>query len=234
MPRCRRSGRRFERRTFVYHYHADDRFKLPPEALIVLADENPRWRPTTYAVALKRTRLTFEVTPVKLLDWRGREDELRSHPNVMALFVLAHLEALRTRGDDEERARVKLDLYRRLVDRKLDDQDRYHWHKFLDWLLPLPLPMEKALLEEVRSYAGEKKMPYVTSAEKLARMDGLLEGLRTALTIKFGEGGLALMPSLQQVYEPDSLAAILKATADAATLDDVRKLLPATGEQAPS
>src|SRR4051812_27119703 len=45
----------FERRVFVYHYRGDDRFGLPTEMLVVLADDDPAWRPTTYAVQLKYT-----------------------------------------------------------------------------------------------------------------------------------------------------------------------------------
>ncbi|MFO0841790.1 MAG: hypothetical protein U0797_05230 [Gemmataceae bacterium] len=122
----------FERRVFVYHYRGDDRFGLPPEAVVILADDDPDWRPTRYAVQLRRTRLTFEFDPVKLLDWDGRKDELRGHANPAALFVLAHLESRRTAGDDAERARVKLDLILRLHARKLDAEELRHWYRYLD------------------------------------------------------------------------------------------------------
>jgi hypothetical protein len=57
----------FERRMFIYQYRGDDRFGLPMEALVILADESPSWRPTKYLVKLKRTSLTFQFKPVKLL-----------------------------------------------------------------------------------------------------------------------------------------------------------------------
>src|SRR5436190_238892 len=42
----------FPRRVYVYHYRSDDRFSGPPESLVVLADDDPGWRPTTYEVRL--------------------------------------------------------------------------------------------------------------------------------------------------------------------------------------
>jgi hypothetical protein len=99
----------FERRASIYHYRGDDRFGIPPDALVILADNDPTWRPTTYQVQLKRTKLTFEFQPVKLLDWADRKDELREHENPMGLFILAHLEAQRTHNDEAERARIKLE-----------------------------------------------------------------------------------------------------------------------------
>src|SRR3954471_20859618 len=38
----------FERRVYVYGYRSDDRFGIPAEALVVLADDNSTWRPTRY------------------------------------------------------------------------------------------------------------------------------------------------------------------------------------------
>jgi hypothetical protein len=34
----------FERRVYVYHYRADDRFGLPAEELVLLADDDPDWQ----------------------------------------------------------------------------------------------------------------------------------------------------------------------------------------------
>ena len=59
----------------TYHYRADDRFGLPPEAVVILADDDPDWRPNAYAVRLEITKLTFEFEPIKILDWAGRKPD---------------------------------------------------------------------------------------------------------------------------------------------------------------
>jgi hypothetical protein len=227
----------FERRVYVYHYRGDDRFGLPVESLVVLADEDPGWRPTTYSVQLKYTRLTFEFKPVKLLDWAGRREELASHPNPMGLFVLAHLEAQRTRQDVEERAAAKLGLILKLLERKLDGEEMRHWYKYLDWFLDLPPELERQVWAKVGRHEQEGKMPFVTFAERYGEekglrkgeLKGLLAGLEAILEVKFKEEGLALMPALRQVEEPATLEAILNEARKAVSLEDVRRHLPNGG-----
>jgi hypothetical protein len=221
--------REFPRRVYVYNYRSDDRFGGPPESLVVLADDDPNWRPTTYEVRLHYVKMTFEFEPVKLLDWAGREQELRDHPNPMGLFVLAHLEARRTQKDDAERARVKLDLLVRLAARKLDDEETRQWHRFLDWFLDLPEAIDNNVYAQASAQSKEKGMAFITFPErrgiKLGRIDGLLAGLEAVLEVKFQQAGLALMPELRQINDPDRLAAVLQAVRTAASLDDVRALL---------
>src|SRR5207249_4371392 len=130
-----------------------------------------------YRVQLKRTRLTFEFEPVKVLDWADREEELREHPNPVALFVLAHLKSQRTREDPDERARVKLDLILRLHERKLDAEELRQWYRYLDWLLALPKEHESRVWDEVERAEKEKQMPFITYAERHGMERGLEKGL---------------------------------------------------------
>lgn len=81
----------FPRRVFVYGYWGFDRFGVPMDHLVILTDDDPKWRPTTFEVVKKRSRLTLTFNPVKVLDWAGREEELLAHPNAVGLFVQAHL-----------------------------------------------------------------------------------------------------------------------------------------------
>lgn len=45
-------------------------------------------------------------------------------------------------------------------------------YSFVDWVLTLPEALEKIFLEDLRTYEKEKKMPYITSAERLGRKEG--------------------------------------------------------------
>ncbi|MFN3691116.1 MAG: hypothetical protein ACK4UU_09355, partial [Fimbriimonadales bacterium] len=87
----------FPLRMFVYHYHILDAYNHPEViSLAVLADNDPNWRPNTYEKVNLATRLVFEFTSVKLLDFD--EQALEQSPNPFALVVLAHLRSLKTRG----------------------------------------------------------------------------------------------------------------------------------------
>jgi hypothetical protein len=141
----------FCRRVYVYNYRAHDQFNLPVESLVILGDDNPNWRPSQHVERHDYSETTFAFRPVKLLDWAERKDELRGHENPMALFILAHLEAQRTHGDDQERARVKLDLLVRLAKRKLEADEIRTWNRYLDWLLDLPPELETRVAEQAKA-----------------------------------------------------------------------------------
>jgi hypothetical protein len=72
-------------------------------------------------------------------------------------------------------------------------------------------------------------MPYIAFPERYGReqgqIQGRLEGLEAALEIKFQEAGLALMPELSKIEDPDRLGAILQAVRKAASLEEIRPLL---------
>jgi hypothetical protein len=122
----------FERRMHIYNYRAEDRFGQPVASLAILVDEDPNWRPTRYVAGFYpikrrptqeeqgqgpdtpmrprrrryRAERTLRFLMVKLIDFRGREAELEALDNPMGLFVVAHLEGLRTRSNPEERGRT--------------------------------------------------------------------------------------------------------------------------------
>src|SRR5262249_53044070 len=148
--------------------------------------------------------------PVKLLDWAERKDDLRDHENPMALFILAHLESMRTKVDDQERARVKLDLLVRLAKRKLEADEVRTWNRYLGWLLRLPPELETRIREEARNLTQENEMEktvdgmtwpnFISYPERLGmqkgEIKGRLEGLEGLLEAKFQQAGLDLMPEL--------------------------------------
>src|SRR5262249_16258445 len=126
----------FARRVEVYNYRARDQFALPVQSLVILGDDSPKWRPTTHAEEHDYSGHAVAFRLAKLLDWADKKDELRGMENPMGLFILAHLEAQRTQGDDQERARVKLDLLLRLAARKLDGEETRQWNRYLGWFFP--------------------------------------------------------------------------------------------------
>ena len=68
-------------------------------------------------------------------------------------------------------------------------------------------------------------MSYVTSFERIARREGLREGIEVALAIRFGDEGLKLMPEIHEIHYLAQLQAILKALGNAASLEEVRMIM---------
>jgi hypothetical protein len=219
----------FPRRMHVYNYRADERFGQHVVSVVFFCDDDPSWKPTCYVATQYGCTRTLEWVAVKLLDWRGREAELERHPNPIALFVLADLESRRTRGDAEERARVKLRLISLLHERKMEAEAVLHWYRYFDWFLPLPEELEARLWQEVRRQEEGSKMPFVTFAERYGRQQGLRAGLEVALELKYGAEGAAFLAGLPALTNAETLEALLQAIKAGASLDDLRKLLPANG-----
>jgi hypothetical protein len=228
----------FERRVYVYNYRLEDRYNQPVVSLVVLGDDNPGWRPTQYFFEHWGCRKTFTFPAVKLLDYAGQEAQLEAHPNPFALLVLTHLQALATRQDAETRRAWKVRLVKGLHERGLDAEDVRHWFRFIDWLLDLPPELEKQVWGELARYEEEKRMPYVTSVERIGfergRDEGLKEGERKTLLenielvlkLKFGAADPEFLQAVRQQTDVAVLRNVFRATETAASLDDLRRLLP--------
>jgi hypothetical protein len=67
-------------------------------------------------------------------------------------------------------------------------------------------------------------MPYITSVERLAQKESLLEGIEACLDIKFGTPGLQLLPEIRQIQDVEVLRAVLRAVRTEKTLDEVRRV----------
>jgi hypothetical protein len=88
-------------------------------------------------------------------------------------------------------------------------------------MMELPPPLVKVFRQDMDKIQEESRMPYVTSIERLARREGMREGIESLLRARFGEEGLKCMPDLDEIHEEEQLRAILKALETAASLDEV-------------
>ena len=193
-------------------------------SLAVLADDDPDWRPTDFHSNLFGCESGICFPAVKLLDFTAHEAMLEASSNPFAQVMLAHLKARQTQSDPASRHAWKVRLVRNLYERGFSPKDVRELFRVIDWLMVLPPPLARAFRQDVDKIQEEKRMPYVTSIERLARAEGMCEGIETALQIRFGDEGVKLMPEIREIYEEETLRAILKALQTAASLDEVRRL----------
>jgi hypothetical protein len=178
---------------------------------------------------------------VKLLDYKDRAQDLQAEPNPFAALIVAHLKAQETRRSPEERRTWKLRLVKNLYDRGLTADDIQQLFRLIDWMLTLPAELEASFLDEMHRFEGERKMPYVTSVEKLGikrgrkeglqegRKEGLREGLLETIPIllqtKFGAVDQALMEEIQALKDLDKLRSFARALQDVRTVKQARAML---------
>ncbi len=174
----------FARRMFIYNYRALDRYGVEVVSLAVLADRHPNFRPQRFEMARWGFRCLFEFPTVKLLDYRERWEELEKDENPFAVVVMAHLkEQERRRGEDESLLRWKIRMVKMLYERGYSRHDVLLLYRFIDGLIRLPEELGRQFHQEIIKYEEERKMPYVTTAERIGIEKGIQQGIQQGILI---------------------------------------------------
>jgi hypothetical protein len=198
---------RFEQRMWVYHYRIYDRYDRQVVSLAVLADARAAWRPSGFGYAKWGCRLQLDFPAAKLLDFDW--EELSASSNSFAVLIQAHLKTQATRADNPGRLRWKLALVKGLYERGLDREDIVRLFRFVDQLMALPEGLDKKFSIELARFEDEKKMPYVTSIERVGIKKGLEQGkldmaresVLEALKVRFGQVADAMKKRVESISD---------------------------------
>ncbi|MEH1805550.1 cytosolic protein [Nostoc sp.] len=214
----------FAQRMFSYNYRIFDRYKRSVASLAVLGDDRTTWRPNQFGYCLFGCQVDFRFPVIKLLDYQQRLSELESSRNPFATVVMAHLAALETRNDRLQRKQQKLTLVRRLYEQGFEREDVLNLLAFVDWLLTLPQDLEQEFRREVEQLEAEQRMQYITSFERNARREELLEGIELGLELKFGTEALSIMSELSLLEDIELLRAVRKGIKTVNTIEELHQI----------
>lgn len=167
---------KFPERMFSYNLRIFDIFHRPAISLAILCDADARWRPKKYGFDYPDTSLSFRFGMVKLLDYRERWSELEASTNPFAVVVMTHLKAQETKKDKQSRKEWKLRLIRRLYERGYNRENIVNLFRFIDWVMVLPKSLDSSFWTELKTYEETRKVPYITSVERIGFERGLKEG----------------------------------------------------------
>ena len=95
--------------------------------------------------------------------------------------MIAHLKALETRHDSENRLNWKLKLAKHLYAQGFGKQDIIELFRFIDWIMVLPEGLEHRFSAELMKDEEEKKMRYVTSIERIGIQKGIQKGIQQTI-----------------------------------------------------
>jgi len=237
------------RRMFRYHYRLFDKFGRAAASLVVLADDEPGWRPGPYVHEAGTARLTFDYVRCKLLDvdvgpWLAAG-------NPVARVVEAHRAAQRTRGDVGARRAAKLALLKELLGAGLERGEALEVMRVVHWLLALPREEEVGLMKEVKSWEasmqGESRSPYETVVLEAGieeghrrgleegRQEGMTEGqvigrcaaareiLLDVLAARFGACDESLVRAVEILSDAVRLRQLAREAMQASSLADFRR-----------
>ncbi|WP_229453880.1 hypothetical protein [Nostoc sp. CHAB 5715] len=139
-------------------------------------------------------------------------------------MVMAHLVAMQTKSDRLQRKQQKLALVRRLFEQGVERDAVVNLLAFIDWMLTLPLDLEREFKTEVEQLEAQQRMQYMTSFERIARIEELLKGIALGLKLKFGTSGQNLLPEIELLEDVKLLSSILSAIETANSVDELRSL----------
>lgn len=182
--------RRFEERLYIYHYRLFDKYKKPIVTIAILTDDNSKWRPTAYYQSLWGCQLELQFRTVKLLDYKTQHEILEKSNNIFATIILACLVAMETKKNVQTRFQQKLAFTRRLYERGFNKKQISNLYKFIDFVMALPKDLELKYHQVLVEMEEEKRMSYVTTAERIGIEKGKHQGrgvfLYQLLQQKFG------------------------------------------------
>ncbi len=217
----------FAERMYVYNYRIFDKFGKEAVSLALLTDDNPSYRPEEYRRARWGCELRFRYPIVKIIDYRERWQELEKHAHPFALVVMAYLKALEARGNVQERYSWKKYFLRELYYRGISRETLAALYKFIDWIITLPIELERQLLDDVKTIEEATVMAHITTAERLGMekaIPTLHQALEMILEIKFGKNGLLLSSRAKQIGQLELLQRLTTSLKYVHTLPEAERI----------
>jgi hypothetical protein len=171
----------FAERMFVYHYRIYDRYRRPVASMALLADDSRSWRPAEFGWSLLGCTMRLDFPIAKLQDYTGDMDALLAHDNPFALVTVAHLLAQRTQGRMHQRRIAKWRLTKLLYQRNWDRQRIINLYRVIDWIMRLPVELDRRVRTGILQMERRATMPYLSSMERIGMEIGRQEGLEKGL-----------------------------------------------------
>ncbi|MEQ9486462.1 hypothetical protein [Coleofasciculus sp. F4-SAH-05] len=112
-------------------------------------------------------------------------DELASSQNPLAAIVQAHLSAQVAGKDVGVGYESKLSLIKSLYERGYGREDIVQLFRLIDWFIALPKREEDRLWQEIQTLEEERKMPYITSVERIGIRKGQQGAIIRILEVRF-------------------------------------------------
>jgi flagellar biosynthesis/type III secretory pathway protein FliH len=129
-----------------------------------------------------------------------------------------------------------------LLESGLSRQDIRQLFRFIDWIMVLPEELAISFKTEIKSYEEARKMRYVTSIERLAKQEGIEEGLQEGrqlgviqssqdsvievLETRFGEVPITIIDAVNNINDSSVLKTLHKRAISIPSLAEFEQLLP--------
>lgn len=137
-------------RILAYNYRIFEQHRRPVASLVVLADDDARWRPQSFHNELLGTKMGISFAIAKLTDYADRAAMLKASRNPFALVTLAHLYTQQTGQNASDRYTAKWQLTKLLFQRSWSKKRIIVLFKAINWMMTLPVELEERYWQNVR------------------------------------------------------------------------------------
>ena len=155
---------------------------------MILGDPSLTWRPDSHGWKLWGCEMGIRFPVVKLIDYVGREEELKASDNPFGIMTFAYLKTRETQDDMEKRRHFKMQATRALYEKNYTAEEVRLLFRTIDWMMALDEEQEIIYLDELNQLEAEKAMPYVTSVERISMKRGLEQGRQEGRQVGLQEG----------------------------------------------
>ena len=158
--------------------------------------------------------------------------ELSNSTNPFAVIIVAHLTAIQSKQNYQDRLDKKIAITRSLYEKGFNKADILNLYTFIDWVIHIPISLAIEYNNEISRFEEQNNMPYITTAERLGFEKGIEQGIETGiekgellilcrlLTKKFGELPGECIKKLQNTHS-DQLLKFADRILIANTLDEI-------------
>ncbi|MCI5149635.1 MAG: hypothetical protein D3916_09655 [Candidatus Electrothrix sp. MAN1_4] len=166
----------FEERMYVYNYRIFDKYRKDVVSIAVLIDGSRNFRPCRFLREQFGCSIVFTFPMIKLLDFDIEKTAKRNNP--FAIVTRVQLAKLHSGGDVDKRYSFRMELTKELYQKNYSKEQIFRLYRFIDYVLKLPKPKALEFKKELEIFEEARKMPYITSTERIAREEGRLQGLK--------------------------------------------------------
>jgi hypothetical protein len=169
------------RRVLDYNYRIFKQYGQPVASLVLLADDDPQWRPQAFHNKVLGTEMGIAFTTAKLLDHANRSDALLASHNPFAWVTLAHLRTQQAHRDPDALYAAKWQLTKLLYQHGWRKQRIITLFNVINWMMALPEVHQRRYWQAVLQLEKERNMKLLNPLEQMFMDDGMEKGLRQGL-----------------------------------------------------
>ncbi|MDU9050030.1 MAG: hypothetical protein Q3M30_14370 [Candidatus Electrothrix sp. Rat3] len=172
--------RTFAERMYVYNYRIFDKYRRKAVSVAVLIDSDRNYRPDSFSTEQFGCTMHFTFPAIKLLDFDC--EGLAQERNPFAVVTRVQLAKLQSERDPDRRYSFRMELTKELYDRAYTKEQVIRLYRFIDYVLTLPKPKALEFRNALEQFEEGRKMPYVTSTERIAREEGMMQGITQGIS----------------------------------------------------